>query len=248
MARAKPTSSKKRQVAKKPHGKARKAHPRRKQGGRAGKGKGGRSPNYDWSVLREEFVRAKREEEQAVTLEWFAKEKGIPAPMLRLRAGREKWIERRTQFRDRVHALTRDKAVEKMAQQAAEQDEKDFDFATGIINLGDRKVKSLEKPGKEIRASDLDRMASAGERAQRMHRIAAGRSLPSEGGQQVNVNVLQGGVDPMERIRNKFEACRDAGMDVEQTVQGFCQRVVQDLLGPDYVVELKRRKALKGNQ
>ena len=61
----------------------------------------------------------------------------------------------------------------------------------------------------------------------------------------MNVNVHQGGVDPMERIRRKFAACKDAGMDVEKTVLGFCQMVVGDLLGPDYVVRLERRKALE---
>lgn len=222
-------------------GQARKGRRRRTQGGRAGKGR------YDWPALREEFVRTKREEGQAVTLEWFAQEKGIPAGMLRLRAAQEKWLHKREQFWSRTHALAREKAVEKMAQRAVEQDEKDFKLATGIIELGNENVELLKEAQKGSRPSDLDKMASAGERAQRMHRIAAGRSLPSEGGQQqVNVNVNQpGGEDPMERIRRKFAACRDAGMDVEQAALSFCQMVIGDLLGPDYVVELKRRKALK---
>lgn len=217
---------------------------------KSSKKKGGRTrgKRHDWPKLREEYIRAERADGREVSLEEYAKEKGITPSVLRAQAAKEEWREKRRQYRDRILTLARDKAVEKMAQEAVEQDSKDFQLATGIIELGNENVEIIKQADKGARPADLEKMAKAGESAQRMHRIAAGRSLPSEGGQQVNVNVHQSGVDPMDRIRRKFAACKDAGMDVEEAALDFCQMVIDDLLGPDYVVELKRRKALKGKQ
>lgn len=244
MARAKAKRGKQGDVAERTQ--TRKGRRRGARGGRAGEGNGGKMRKHDWPALREEFMRATREEGKPVSLEWFAQEKGISYSMLRERAGAENWHDKRSQYWGRVHALAREKAAEKMAAESAEQDTKDFRYATGIIQLGQRNVDYLEGKSEGARPTDLAKMAKAGTEAQRMHRIAAGRPLPAEGGQQqVNVNLQQpAGLDPMERLRRKIDACRDAGMDVEETVQGFCQMMAQELLGADYVVRLERRKAL----
>lgn len=244
MGRAKTEKGKNgRSVEKKPQ--KRKARPRK------GQGKKPRGPSYDWRVLREEFVRAEREGGQAVTLEWLAQKNGIPYNSLIHRAAEEKWQEKRASFQHDLSMLSREKAVERMAEQSAKQDAKDFELSTGIIRLADRNVKVLEEAGKGARASDLDRMASAGERAQRMHRIASGRPTPADGGgTQVSVNVYGQRGDPMEKLRRQFEASRMAGTDTRTEIREFCQLVVDEILADGSQVEIKppqkAKKALRG--
>lgn len=206
--------------------------------------RGGRK--HDWAKLKGEYIRATREDGHEVTLESFSLSKGVSPAALRMVAGKQNWRNQRLQYWDRVYALQKEKAVEKMAEQAAKQDAKDFKVSTGLIGLAGRNVETLDSAGKGARPSDLDRMASAVERSQRVHRIASGRPIPSNGGsQQVNVNVVQGGKDPTENLRRRFEACRMAGMDVDDVVRDYCQFVVDDILGLGITVRFERLKRLK---
>jgi hypothetical protein len=137
---------------------------------------------YDWEHIRIEYIQGRENGEgllERPTLEALAKEYGIPPGTVRNRAHREGWLEERHVFVTELLQKTRQKALEQLAEKAAQLDVQAFSVARAMFSLAARKLnQSLE--GNDLGLAEQERLMRVCDLAHRMGRRAIGVGDTSE--------------------------------------------------------------------
>jgi hypothetical protein len=136
----------------------------------------GHTPKPDWDQIRLDYVQG-RETEQGLewpTLEGLAKEHGVAAPTVRSRAHREKWQNQRHDFHTAVTQRIREKALEQIAEKAAQLDVQAFSVARVMFIGAARQLNENIEGKRKLTVNEQEKLLKICDLAHKMGRRALG--------------------------------------------------------------------------
>ena len=136
----------------------------------------GHVPKPDWDRVQLEYVQG-RDTEQGLewpTLEGLAKEYGIPAATVRSRAHRESWQTQRNDFHTQLTQRIREKALEQVAEKAAQLDVQAQSVARAMFIMTARRLNECLEGKRELSAIEQERLLRICDLAHKMGRRALG--------------------------------------------------------------------------
>ena len=136
----------------------------------------GHVPKPDWDLVRLDYVQG-RDTDQGLewpTLEGLAKEYGIPAATVRSRAHREKWLDQRHDFHTALTQRIREKALEQIAEKAAQLDVQAHSVARAMFVMAARKLNEGLEGKKELTVNEQERLLKICDLAHKMGRRSLG--------------------------------------------------------------------------